>query len=70
VCNEERRVTYCSPNNITAVIQSNRMRYCACGVYGGTRFVMGKPERHVFLDLGVDGNIRLKCTLKKEYGRA
>jgi len=30
---------------------------------------MGKPEIHVFLDLGVDGNIRLKCTLKKEYGR-
>ena len=30
---------------------------------GETRFVMGKSERHVFLDLGVDGNIRPKCTL-------
>jgi len=39
-------------------------------MYGGTKFVMGKSERHVFLDLGIDGNIRLKRNLKKEYGRA
>jgi hypothetical protein len=31
---------------------------------GETRFVMSKPERHVFVDPGADGNIRLKCILK------
>ena len=29
------------------------------------RFVMRKPERHVFVDLGVDGTIILKYTLLK-----
>jgi len=30
---------------------------------GETRFVMGKPERHVFVDLGADGN-KIKMYLK------
>jgi hypothetical protein len=32
---------------------------------GKRRFVMGEPERHVYVDLGADGNIRLKYILKK-----
>jgi hypothetical protein len=40
------------------------------GMYGEKMALKGKPERRVFVDLGVDGSTRLKCTLKKSYWRA
>jgi hypothetical protein len=30
--------------------------------------VKGKPERRVFVNLGVDGGIRLRCTLRNNTG--